>query len=105
MVEQKCIGFLVQRTIDKKHPFPGNGTTYRIRGGKQQKYPYSDAMAAVDTATDENKTRFAAAVTYWQNTLSDVMKKAYHKRATKRLCMSGYNLFISEVIKGIYDIA
>ena len=104
MIEQKCIGFTIQRTIDKKHPFPGNGTTYRIRRGKQQKYPYSNAMAAVNTGLTVNKTKFASAVAYWQNTLTDGAKKEYHKRATKRLCMSGYNLFISEVMKGKFTI-
>lgn len=101
MVEFKCIGFRVQRTIDKKHPYPGNGTTYRIRKGKQQKYPYTTAMANMNTALQVNKTKFANAVAYWQNSLSEAAKKTYNKRATHRLCMSGYNLFIREYIKDL----
>ena len=109
------LGMEVRRTIGKKTGDISQAVTYRVRRGNgswgavsgkkyQDKYKYTAAMAAIDNTPAPNKTKFASAVAYWQNTLSDEAKKRYHKRATKRLCMSGYNLFIREVMKDVFVI-
>jgi len=109
------LGMEVRRTVGKRAGDISKAVTFRVRRGNgswggvlgkkyQDKYKYTAAMAAVNTGLTVNKTKFASAVSYWQNTLTDGAKKEYHKRAIKRLCMSGYNLFISEVMKGKFTI-
>jgi len=43
---------------------------------------------------------FASAVNAWKTTLSESVKTAYNNRANKGMNMSGYNLFIREVMVG-----
>lgn len=111
----QCRAIRKRQTIDKKHPDPEEGTTFRVRRGNgfwtsildksyQDKYAYTLAMKLVDTGLTPNKTNFAAANDYWNNILTASQKEEYNRRAVRSLNMSGQNLFISEAMRGIYPM-
>ncbi len=102
------VGQWVRRTMNKKGAGESGAATFRVRPANgfygsiagvvyQDKYPYSAAMAAIDTGTPANKTRFAAGVAAWQ-ALSDLEKAEWNRKATFGYNMSGYNLFLSVYI-------
>ena len=99
------IGYGIRRTL-------GGDTTYRVRRGNGHYnsilgHIYQDKFTKVVPGSINNpesaayRTLLTNAVAYWKNTLSAEQKKAYNHRASHGLQMSGYNLFVREVIKGI----
>lgn len=90
----------------------GGDTTYRVRRGNGHYnsilgHIYQDKFALVVPGSINNpesaayRTLLTNAVAHWKNTLSEAQKKAYNRRASHGLQMSGYNLFVREVIKRI----
>ncbi len=115
MISSTILGHEVRRTIRKRAGDISGAVTFRIREGNghqgsvlgkvyQDKYKYTAAMAAIDTGLVPNKTMLSAAVDYWKNILTDEQRAEYNKRAGRQLRMSGYNLFISEALKGIFHM-
>lgn len=70
----------------------------------QDQYDYFVPPSITNVEAEPYRQLLAQGVNYWKNTLSDAQKKAYNRRASKGLRMSGYNLFLREVIKGKFII-
>lgn len=115
MIGAVPVGVVVRRTIGKGPKCTTGAVTFRIRRGNgsygsvagkiyQDKYNYTAAMKAVNTGLTPNKTNFATAIDYWQNILTASQKKEYNERASRRLRMSGYNLFLREALTGVYHM-
>lgn len=105
----------VRGTIRKRTGDITKAVTYRVRRGNghygsvldkryQDKYKYTAAMAAIDTGVVPDKTMLATAVDYWKNVLTTGQQVEYNRRAGRQLRMSGYNLFISEALRGIFQM-
>jgi len=96
------LGQIVRKSIDKRVTFrnrTGNGHQDSILGKKyQEKFKYTVPSSINNVESADERILFASAVAYWKNTLSSAEKKAYNIRANHGLNMSGYNLFIREVL-------
>jgi hypothetical protein len=110
--KRQYLGVLVGAGIRKSI---GQTSTYRMRRGNgyygsidgeiyQDKYTYFVPGSINNVESAAYRTLLTNAVAYWKNTLSAAQKKEYNRRATHGLRMSGYNLFIREVILGIFTI-
>ena len=70
----------------------------------QDQYAYVVPSSITNVESAAYRTLFASAVSYWQNDLTPQEKAEYIARAARGLKMSGYNLFIKEVMLSIYKI-
>lgn len=102
------IGCGIQKTI-------GNTTTYRLRRGNGQYGAelgvlYQDKFNRVVPSSINNvegepyRILLAAAVDHWQKILNPTEKKNYNRLAGHYQHLSGYNLFVRQVIKGDFII-
>ena len=109
------LGLGIRRTIGKGPLCTAGAVTYRMRRGNgsygsvagklyQDKYNYPDVTGLENNCPVPYKTNFATAIDYWQNIVTDDEKKEYHRRASKGLRMSGYNLFLREALTGVYHM-
>lgn len=102
------IGFGIRGQIGLSQIFRmrrGNGH-YGSNDGEiyQDKYTYFVPDSITNAESAAYRTLFADAVAYWQDNLDAAAKKAYNARASHGLHMSGYNLFIAEVVSGKISI-
>jgi len=98
------IGLAVRGSIADTRTFRvrrGNGV-YGAKLGKryQDQYAYFIPSSINNVQSASRRTLFASAVYAWKNTLTSAEKIPYDKRASKGLHMSGYNLYIREVLTG-----
>lgn len=109
------LGTEIRRTIRKLKDDTTGAVTYRVRRGNgsygsvagkryQDKYKYFVPGSINNPEGAAYRTLLTNAVDYWKNTLSGAQKKEYNRRATHGLKMSGYNLFVREVILGVFII-
>jgi hypothetical protein len=96
------LGLEVRKSIGKRVIFRlrrGNGYFFSEAGKiYQDKYKYFVPDSIYNIEGEASRSLFASAVAYWKNTLSDAEKKIYNQRANRSMKMSGYNLFIREVM-------
>jgi len=79
----------------------GNGFFGSVAGKHyQDKYPYFVPSSINNTESDAQRALLAAGVSYWKNTLSAEEQAEYNKKASRNYRMSGYNLFMREVLTG-----
>lgn len=89
----------------------GGDTTFRVRRGNghydsvlgrlyQDKFTLVVPGSINNPESEPYRTQLRAGIDYWQNILSAAQKKDYNRRASHGLQMSGYNLFIREVLTG-----
>ena len=109
LYEGVLVGFGIRRQI-------GLSKIYRMRRGNgfygaelgkryQDKYNYFVPGSINNAAGALYRIFFAAAILAWQTDLSASEKKEYQSRASRGLRMSGYNLFIREVMNGIVSVS
>lgn len=102
------LGFEVRKQLAKSIIFRirrGNGYAGSTAGRRyQDKFKYFVPSSINNAEGEPSRTNFKTAIDYWHNILSADEKQAYHKRSTKGLHMSGYNLFIREAMRGIYHM-
>lgn len=102
--ENVIIGYGIRGSI-------GGNKTYRVRRGNgfynsilghryQDKFNLVIPSSINNPESEPYRAVFRAAVLFWQKTVSAAAKKEYDHRASKRLQMSGYNLFMREALKG-----
>jgi len=102
------IGYGVRRSL-------GADTTYRVRRGNGHYgailgHRYQDKFALVIPTSINNpegepyRVLLAAAVNYWKKILSPAEKARYNRLAGHRQHLSGYNIFVGEVISGEFII-
>lgn len=83
----------------------GNGYyTARLDRWYQDQFDYYTPTAINNTESEPYRRQWIAAVHKWKYDLTDSEKKAYNKRASKGLRMSGYNLFMREAMKGLVEM-
>ena len=104
MYDGVFIGYGIRGTI-------GKTKTYRVRRGNgffganlgeeyQDKFNYTVPGSINNPESDPYRAVLRAAVQHWQYALTGAEKKEYNRRASHGLRMSGYNLFIREVMLG-----
>ena len=98
------LGMTVRKQIGKKLIFRcrrGNGHAGSIAGKHyQDKYKYFVPSSINNEEGQPARNALAQAVLNWQTIITQDQKKEYNRRAGKLKAMSGYNLYISEYIKG-----
>jgi len=98
------IGYNIRGTI-------GGDVTFRVRRGNGHygsinRHVYQDRFTRVtpssvnNTESEPYRALLRAAIIHWQFALTAAEKAAYNRRASRRLRMSGYNLFIREAMLG-----
>lgn len=89
----------------------GGDITFRVRRGNghydsvlnrlyQDKFTLVVPGSINNPESEPYRAQLRAGVDYWQNILTAARKKEYNRRASHGLQMSGYNLFIREVLTG-----
>ena len=98
------VGIEVRKQLGKKFIFRvqhGNGYYGSVNKKiYQHKYKYFVPSSINNPEGAASRVAFAAAVLYWQTTLTPAEKEEYNQRAIGRLHMSGYNLYIREAMLG-----
>jgi len=102
------VGIAVRRTIADTLTFRvrrGNGFYGSIQGARyQDRFAYTVPSSINNIQSSPYRTHWAAAVYKWKNGLTDEERKAYNDKATHRLQMSGFNLFMRLAMKGQIDM-
>jgi len=102
------LGITIRKQVAKAQIFrvrPGNGYfNAKIGTFYQDQYTYFVPTSITNVEGEPYRVLLASAVSAWKNTLTPAEKAVYNSRANKGLHMSGYNLFIREVILGITSV-
>jgi hypothetical protein len=102
-IKRVPLGFLVRKQFKHTIIFRvrrGNGYYGAILGELyQDKYQYFVPSSINNAQGQTARNALAQAVLNWQTVLTAEQKAEYHKRATKGLRMSGYNLYIREYVR------
>lgn len=76
----------------------GNGFYGSVAGRMyQDQYAYFIPSSINNVEGEPARQAFTTAISNWQNVLSDAQKQSYYDR-TINMCMTGYNLYISEYV-------
>jgi len=102
------IGIAVRGQINKERIFrfrKGNGH-YNAKKGDiyQDQYAYFVPPGSATANVGPARQQWIASVAKWQNDLTPEEKQEYRDRALKGLQMSGFNLFMSEAMKGLIEM-
>lgn len=102
------VGIEVRGSINDEFTFrvrPGNGFYNAIKGEiYQDRYSYFVPGSINNIQSEPYRRQWIAAVRKWQYGVTDADKLAYNRQATKKLRMSGYNLFMRLAMKGAIEM-
>lgn len=98
------LGISIRKSIAKLFTFRvrrGNGEYGAKKGALyQDQYRYFVPSSINNNQSANVRDHFKTAVSNWRHVLTPLEKQAYNARANAHGAMSGYNLYISEYIKG-----
>lgn len=102
------LGVMVRGTLCDEFIYrirPGNNYFGSIEGRLyQDKYAYFVPSSINNPESEPYRVQFKATIKYWQTVLSLEEQEEYNQRANIIRGLSGYNLFIREAMKGIYEM-